>query len=132
MRVMGTMESVAAVLALTANDQSASLPVPDLAALGVVLSLPLFIALGSREALHEFEAGLASVSPYRRRVTVVRWADLSAVKEDIGQDQDGDWHFYGYLLQDHAGNEVAIGKRRRELVARAERILASHPSRADP
>jgi len=44
-------------------------------------------------------------------MTVVRWADLVAVSEDIGQDQDGDWHFYGYLLLDRAGNSVEIGKR---------------------
>jgi hypothetical protein len=123
------LPGITAVLALRANAHVETLSVPDDIALAVILSLPLLIALGSRTALHEFEAGLADVSPYRRRVTVVRWADLSAVTKDIGQDQDGDWHFYGYLLHDCAGNEIAIGKRRRALRARAEQILAARPSR---
>lgn len=122
---------VTAVLALTANARSASLPVPDLAALGVVMLLPAVMALRLRPTLHEFEAGLASVSFYRRRVTVVRWADLASVSEDIGEDQDGDEHFYGYLLQDRAGNTVQIGKRARELLAWAEQVLAARPSRPD-
>jgi len=125
------LPTVTAVLALTANPQteSASLPVPDLVALGTVMALPVVLALRLRPTLHEFEAGLASVSVYRRQVTVVRWADLAAVGEDIGQDQDGDSHFHGYLLQDHAGNTVHIGKRAPQLLARAEQILAARPSR---
>ncbi len=114
---------VTATLALTARGQPASLPVLDYVALGMVLSLPTVIGWRHRWlVLYEFEAGLASVSRYRRRVTVLRWADLAAVREDTGQDQDGDWHFYGYLLEDHAGNKVAIGKRAPELLARAEQV----------
>lgn len=123
------LPAVTAVLALTADAQSesASLPVPGLVALGVVMSLPAVMASRPRPTLHEFEAGLATVSFYRRHVTVVRWADLAAVNEDIGQDQDGDWHFYGYLLQDDAGNTVDISKRARELRTRAEQVLATRP-----
>jgi hypothetical protein len=51
--------------------------------------------------LHEFEAGVANVSRHRRRVSVVRWADLAAVTEDMFQDE----------------------------VARAEQVLAARPSR---
>jgi hypothetical protein len=51
------------------------------------------------------------------------------VREDTGQDQDGDWHFYGYLLDDHAGNTVALGKRAPELLARAEQVLAARLKR---
>ena len=122
---------ITVVLALTANAQpaSASLPVPELVALGTVMALPAVMALRLRPTLHEFEAGLASVSFHRRRVTVVRWADLAAVSEDTGKDQDGDEHFYGYLLHDHAGNTVEIGKRDHELLARARQILAARPSR---
>jgi hypothetical protein len=85
------------------------------------------IGLRSWPLLHEFEAGLATVSRYRRRVTVLRWADLASVDEDHATDQDGDWHFYGYVLSDHAGNTVALG--RRALVARAEQVLAARLSR---
>ena len=51
------------------------------------------------------------MSTHKRRVTVVRWADLAALSEHRGRDQDGDEHFYGYLLQDHAGNTVESGNR---------------------
>lgn len=27
--------------------------------------------------------------------------------------QEGDWHFHGWLLHDHAGNSVTVGKRAR-------------------
>jgi hypothetical protein len=87
------------------------------------MALPAVMALRLRPALHEFEAGLARVSFYRRRVTVVRWADLAAVSEDIGTDQDGDEHFHGYLLHDHAGNTVEIPGRRRAL----SRLPAARP-----
>jgi hypothetical protein len=122
---------ITAVLALTVSTQSesASLPVPDLVALGTIMALPAVLVLRMRPTLHEFKAGVASVSVYRRRVTVVRWADLAAVSKDTGQDQDGDWHFYGYLLEDHAGNTVHIGKRAPQLLARAEQVLAARPSR---
>jgi hypothetical protein len=123
------LPAVTAVLALTANaqTQSGSFPVPDLVALGTVMALPVVLVLRLRPTLHEFEAGLASVSVYRRQVSVVRWADLAAVTKDIGQDQDGDWHFHGYLLHDHAGNTVDIGKRAPLLLARAEQVLAARP-----
>jgi hypothetical protein len=101
---------------------------PGLVALGTVMALPVVLVLRLRPTLHEFEAGVASVSVYRRQVTVVRWADLAAVSEDKGQDQDGDWHFHGYLLHDHAGNTVGIGKRAPLLLARAEQVLAARPS----
>ena len=120
---------VTAMLALTANPKSATLPMPDIVALGAVLLLPVVFALRSRPTLHEFEGGLASVSTHKRRVTVVRWADLAALSEHRGRDQDGDEHFYGYLLQDHAGNTVEIGKGAQELRARAEQILATRLSR---
>jgi len=65
------------------------LPRADYVALGVVLSLPAVIGWRHRWlVLYEFEAGLASVGRYRRRVTVLRWADLAAVREDTGQDQE--------------------------------------------
>ena len=123
------LPAVTAVLALSASAQSESapFPVPDLVALGTVMALPAVLGLRLRPTLHEFEAGLASVSVYRRRVTVVRWADLAAVSEDTGQDQDGDWHFYGYLLHDHAGNTVHIGKHAPQLLARAEQVLTARP-----
>ena len=120
---------VTAMLALTANPKSATLPMPDIVALGVVMSLPALFVLRSRPTLHEFEGGLASVTTHKRRVTVVRWADLAALSEHRGRDQDGDEHFYGYLLQDHAGNTVEIGKRAHELRARAEQIVAARLSR---
>jgi len=91
---------------------------------GVVVWLPVVIALRSRRTvLYEFEAGLANVSRYRRRVTVLRWADLASVSEDSTQDQEGDWHFHGWLLHDHAGNSVTVGKRARALKVRAEQML---------
>ena len=68
------------------------------------------------------------MSTHRRRVTVVRWADLAALSEHRGRDQDGDEHFYGYLLEDHAGNMVEIGKRAHGLRARAEQVLAARLS----
>lgn len=83
---------------------------------------------GRRPVLYEFEAGVANVSSYRRRVTLVRWSDLAEVGEDIGTDQEGEEHFHGYLLKDHAGNTVYIGKRTHKLKARAERILAARLS----
>lgn len=93
---------------------------------GVVVWLPVVIALRSRRpVLYEFEAGLANVSRYRRRVTVVRWADLASVSEDTHQDQDGDWHFHGWLLHDRAGNSVTVGRRARVLADRAEQIVAA-------
>jgi uncharacterized protein YdaU (DUF1376 family) len=32
------------------------------------------------------------VSRHLRRVSVVRWADLTAVSEDFFEDEDGRWH----------------------------------------
>ena len=46
---------VTAVLALTANNKSATLPMPDIVALGVVMPLPALFALRPRPTLHEFE-----------------------------------------------------------------------------
>jgi hypothetical protein len=119
------------LLVLTANEKSGTWPLPYFVALGVVLALPAVIGWrGQWPVLYEFEAGLANVTRYRRRVTVMRWADLAAVTEDIGQDQDGDWHFYGYLLEDHAGNTVEIGERAPALIARAQHVLAARLSRS--
>lgn len=123
------LPGVTAVLAETANPrtESASLPVAGLVALGTVLVLPVVLMSRLQPTLHEFDAGLASVSVYRRRVTVVRWADLAAVSRDIGEDSGGGWYFYGYLFQDHAGNAVHIGRRGSLLLAKAEQVLAGRP-----
>jgi hypothetical protein len=75
---------------------------------------------------------VANVSSYRRVVTVVRWADLASVSEDTFLDEDDHEHFRGYLLRDHAGNTVDIGKRTRQLVARAERVLAARLGQPAP
>ena len=40
-----------------------------------------------------------------RTQSAVRWANLAAISNDAGQDQDGDWHFHGYLL--HRANAVS-------------------------
>ena len=53
----------------------------------------------------------------------------SKTSERAFRDQDGDEHFYGYLLQDHAGNTVELGKRAHELRAGAEQVLAARLSR---
>lgn len=119
---------ITVLLALTANDEPETWPVPYFAALGVIMALPAVIGWRCQwPPLYEFEAGLANVTRYRRRVTVLRWADLAAVTEDIGQDHDGDWRLHGYLLEDHAGNMVEIGDRAPALIARAEQALAARP-----
>lgn len=64
------------------------------------------------------------MTTYRRRVTLVRWAELSSVSEDIYWDE-GVQRSHGYLLCDRAGRTVNLGKRARELAARAERVLAT-------
>jgi hypothetical protein len=120
---------IAALLLVEAHEQVAWFEVPYFTAFGVVMSLPVVIGLRSWPVLHEFEAGVANVSRYRRRVSVVRWADLSSVREDLWQDEDGVVRSSGYVLQDRAGNTVKLGKRAPELAARAEQILAARLSR---
>jgi hypothetical protein len=120
------LPAVTAMLALTARAQSDSFKTPYAVALAVVMSLPAVIGWRAQwPVLHEFEGGLANVSRHRRRVSVVRWADLAAVSEDFFADEDGRWHSRGYVLTDRAGNTVQLGKRAPELVARAEQVLAA-------
>lgn len=122
---------VTAMLAVTARWQSASFEPQYAVALGVVMSLPAVIGWRSQwPVLHEFEGGMANVSRHRRRVSVVRWADLAAVSEDFVEDEDGRWHSRGYVLTDRAGNTVQLGKRAPELVARAEQSLAARRTRS--
>jgi hypothetical protein len=126
------LPGITAVLAVTAELRE-QISVPEFVALGTVLALPAVIAFrGHWPVLYEFEAGVANVSSYRRVVTVVRWADLASVSEDTFLDEDDHEHFRGYLLRDHAGNTVDIGKRTRQLVARAERVLAARLGQPAP
>jgi hypothetical protein len=129
---LGFLIGLPVVLALlplaTHHGAQQRLPVWYAVALGTVVALPMVIAVRSGPpVLYEFEGGVANVSTYRRRVTVVRWAELSSVSEDTYWDE-GVQRSHGYLLRDRAGRTVKLGKRARELAARAERLLAARLS----
>jgi hypothetical protein len=74
--------------------------------------------------LYEFEAGLANVTRYRRRVkSVLRWADLASVHQNSHETEDGKTVYDDYVLSDLKGNEV-VGCSRK-LACRAEQVLAA-------
>jgi hypothetical protein len=104
-----------------------AMPFYVLASVGLSMALVLLgigMVLFRLPLLHEYEGGLANVTRAGRRVTVVRWADLDSVHEKWNHETD---HILSWVLRDHAGNEVELPNRgkRRDLIRRAEQILAS-------
>jgi hypothetical protein len=116
------------VAEVTATGPSGRLSVPAIGMLLVVIALPVVIASRTWPVVHEFEAGVATVTRYRRRVSVLRWADLVSVDQPVSIDEDGKERVYGYVLRGRAGNALKVGKLP-GLADRAEQVLAGRLSR---
>jgi hypothetical protein len=102
---------------LTEMHESAPARYQDSGAIGgiviVVAAGALLLAIPWRRRLWWLflhEAGVAEVTGYRQRASVVRWADLASMTLGIG---DGESHDYisGCTVRDHAGRDVTVDKR---------------------
>ena len=109
---------------VTANKPPGLLHGLAIGAFAVAMALPVVIGLRTWPVVHEYEAGIATVTRYRRRVSVLRWDDLAAVEQPVSTDEDGKATVYDHVLRDRAGNTIKVGKLPR-LADRAQQVVAS-------
>ena len=89
--------------------------------IGLGIGTPLMAMLVRKREwlwLYSYEGGFAQVTG-RRRMSVVRWAELASMSVSVVQGYE-DEYVAGCVLRDHAGNAVTVGV---GLIGRAEQIL---------
>ena len=124
--VIGVFQQKSHQLAGSAPQDTAGLLAEIAIVLAVAVPMAVIPPRTKRLWLHHYQEGLAQVTG-RRRVSVIRWADLASMSLSVKQGYDDEF-IGGCVLRDHAGNEVTVDDRiglnvSKQIAGRAEQVL---------